>query len=441
MQTWLIWSIPLFLFILFLLAAIYSFAEMALSSSSKIKLKSYLKDGSNNKFIIHGAKLALRNLDLYNESLTSIVVANNIFNILLATISAVWFGYVFSENVILGTLLSFIIVTIIIIIFGEIIPKMFAKKYSEIGSIYTAPLVNVTRLSLYPITWIFKKIVKQDAYSIITNEEELKEVINEAEKIGVASKNEKDIINSVLKMDQTNIEKIMIKKEDVVCLKSDSTDNKIKSTFLKNMVSRIPIVDEEENVVGILNANKYLTNQLIKGGKNSNITAFTYEFQIFNTKTTIHNVFYDLKNKRQKMGIIVDDNDKFVGIITIEDILESIVGQIYDEEDIGLEGIYIISKNNILVKPNVNVDKLFTYYLPEIKKPSNITNKTKFVSWFRKEAKIKKMDLNIQVIYQNLIIWIKEDKHLKDEIIFEIDVITDDREENKNETKELIENN
>jgi CBS domain containing-hemolysin-like protein len=164
----------------------------------------------------------------------------------------------------------------------------------------------------------------------------------------------------------------MINKKDAIYFDANSSKENLAEKIENINVTRVPLFDHKtEKIVGILNTQKFLINYL-KEKENSNLDKFILDFQIFKENEFLREIFYELKSKRQKIGIIVNKNNKFIGIITIEDILETIVGKLYDDEDITKEGIYLLSENNFLVNPNVKIYDFYDKYLKNNPKISGV---------------------------------------------------------------------
>ncbi len=410
--------IPILILSLLILSGIFSFSEMALASSSKIRLKTITVSNEKRKNKKRASRV-LKFHDNYNEIITAIVILNNIINVLVTTITALWATLII-QNRVLSAVFSFLMMTLLIVLIGELIPKMLAKKYPERGSMYFSQVIYIANVMLKPINKLVGKIIKQDENKLFTNEEELKEAINEAEKYGIASKKEKEIISSLLKMDEEYIEKIMIKKEKCYFIYEDTPTQKIRNIIKKANVTRMPILNKNNVPIGIMNTNNYLIDYLEdnKVEKNQHI----YDIQKYKPHTIINYVFEDLKNKRKKMAVIVDDDGKFKGIITIEDIIENMFGPIYDEQDFQENGIYKLSEHTFLIKPNVNANLIFENYINQIKKPNWLNKEMNFDEFVKKIDTNQKNNKNY-IVYNNAIIWKREDTHNKNKKIYEIDII------------------
>ncbi|BDV03417.1 MAG: membrane protein [Candidatus Hepatoplasma scabrum] len=419
---------PFLIFFLLILSAIIAFVEMAIASINKIRLETQLREGKHKK----SANRVLNFINNYNEVITSLVIYNNIINVLITTISTVWFAFLFSDMVYLSAFFSFIVMTVLIIIFGELIPKMLGKKYPERGAMLFSSFIYILNWTIRPISIALKKLVKQNENEkIFQDESELRYAINEAGKTGITTARDQAIITSVLDWDEKTAKEVMIARKDAIFFDKNLTNQEFAEKIENINVTRVPLIDNKKNkIIGILNTQKMLINYL-KNPEETNIKNFTLAFQTFKENEFLREIFYDLKSKRQKIGIIINKNNKFVGLITIEDILETIVGKLYDDEDVTKEGIYILSENNFLVNPNV---KMTNFYTKHLSKNRNLdpfdeiseNDDRTIEDWIKENFKIKKLKIGDKYYFKNTVIWIKEDKNNiknRNQIIIEVDII------------------
>lgn len=409
--------------LLLVLSGIFSFSEMAIASSSKIRLKT-LSTNSKRKVIRKGSKRVLKMIENINETITGIVIFNNIVNVLVTTLMTSYIALLFvNGNPIVANLVSFLIMTILIIVIGELVPKMLAKKYPEIGSSFFSNFINLSVKFLLPFTWLFKKIVKQNEEKIFANEEELEEALEEAKKIGITSEKENQLMTSVMKLDDTTVEEVMVKKENCYFIKGNVTILKVKEILKKAKVTRIPILNKKGEPIGVLNSTSYMIDYLedrdVEKGKH------LYHIVKFRKEETLQNVFDTLKRERQKIGIIVNENNVFIGLITVEDIIETTFGKIYDEFDVSEKGVYEIYSNHYLVAPNVKIKYFFENYLGNsVKKGTSIKKDLTIEDWMKLKLEKNKLKAGDFYMYDSMIVWVNQDKlsNEKNKIIFEINI-------------------
>ncbi len=418
--------LSLIIILLICTSGVFSFSEIAFASANKIRMKTFANE--NN----HKAKQAKRVLflrDRYNETSTSIVILNNIVNILATTLSAAFFGQIISNQGV-GILLSTILMSILIIFFGEIIPKMLARRYPESGSMHLSMIILIVFYIFYPISKLIAKLIPLEKEYLIKNEEEFNEALIESKESGVIDISENEIIKNTLMLDKKKIKDIMTNIEDVFYIDSTIKDNNFTKEITNNGFSRIPIVNPEGDTIGILNLKKFLLYRENKEYKN--LKAVIEELMddaIYVTKNhEINWVFDKLKSNRRGMAIVVEEEDskKMIGIVTIEDIVEEIVGEIYDENDVEADGIYELGVDTIQISYWSDAAQIFDEYFPDLKKKPQVKEKEIFGEWFKRNFKNDQDKVEFKngehYHYENLIIWIKKD-YDNPEINFEIDLI------------------
>ncbi len=409
--------------LLLILSGVFSFSEMAIASSSKIRLKT-LSTTSKRKIIRKGSKRVLKMIENINETITGIVIFNNIVNVLVTTLMTSYIAFLFvNGNPIVANLVSFLIMTVLIIVVGELVPKMLAKKYPEIGSTFFSGFISVAVKSLFPFTWVFKKIVKQNEEQIFANEEELEEALEEAKKIGITSEKENQLMTSVMKLDDTKVEEVMITKDKSFVIKGNVTILKVKEILKQAKITRIPILNKKGEPINILNSTSYMIDYLEDRDVDKN--KHLYPVTKFKREDTLQNVFDILKKERQKIGVIVNENNVFIGLITVEDIIETTFGKIYDEFDISEKGVYEIYPNHYLVAPNVKIKYVFEKYIKNsVKNGPSVKRDLTMEEWMKHKLGKNKLKAGDFVIYDTMIVWAKQDKlsSEKNQIIFEINI-------------------
>lgn len=419
------------LFILIAISAFFTFSEMCLASLSTNKLTANYEQVSQQRQ--KKVNLILKVFNSYNNSISTIVIWTNIINILATTLATTWFAIIMSGSTI-GPIISFIVMSFSIIIFAELIPKMLGRKYPEEGMIKIIYPIYFIIKSFEPVSNIFGRLIKERPYTSFDSQEQFQQAILEASQLGLTTKRESDLIRNSLLLDQTKVSAIMTPFQKMAFIyKQDLTIENIDKLIINESYTRFPILNKNNTPYGIFNVKAYL--RLTRGKTNNlNLNKLVYEFLVFNENDLLDQVFTKLRHNRLHMGFVVNNQKKVIGIITIESIVELIVGQLYDETDEEKDGVYEISLQSWLVKPNVKVNKLFNVYIKEV----NIENKyrnMKMETFFKSLRKKQTIKLSDYVIYKNLIIWVKNENKLKNKInyIFEIDLI------NKNDLDEIIE--
>lgn len=345
--------------ILIMLSAFFSSAETAFSSVNIIRIKNYVEEKRR------GAKKALKVAENYDETLSTILIGNNIVNIgatSLATIIA--FEIVDDQN--LAALYSTIFLTIIILIFGEVLPKSFAKEHAEKLALNIGATVYYLTKILKPIVIIF--ILIKSLFSRIINaegnlspsvtEDELEVIMDTMEEEGVLEEDEREMLQSVLDLDETKIHDIFTPRVDMVAVNVSSTIDEVKEVFFNEQFSRIPVYDRTvDNVIGILYERDFFTS-LIKN-EQTVIKNLMRKPTYVPKSMRVSDLIELLQRTKQHMAIVSDEYGGTSGIVTMEDALEELVGEIYDEHDEEVTEIIKIEDNKYEISAAYDLDDLF----------------------------------------------------------------------------------
>jgi putative hemolysin len=339
-------ELPLSLFglllFLIILSAFFSSAETAFSSANKIRLKNYMEENRR------GSKKALYITENLDAALLTVLVANNIVNIAAVSISAKVAIDTFGGN--LGLFVSMIGMTILMIIFGEILPKSFAKEKAELLSLRYSNVVYVLIKLLAPITVLFA-LLKRKITNLFNRgitvpavtEEEIKVMIDLSEEEGVIDNKEKELVHRSLDFDDILVGEIFTPRIDMVAVEVNQPIEKIRDIFLEEKYSRIPVYEDDiDNVIGILSESDFFS-QLIQQ-KEINIRKLLRKPLFVLESMKISELLPELQKSKVHMAIVVDEFGGTSGLITLEDILEQIVGEIWDEHDEAVKTIHKIDE-------------------------------------------------------------------------------------------------
>lgn len=418
--------IPLILVVLVVMSALFSFSEMAISSTNKARIKTIKDDKNTSKRKKKQAEKVIVFVENYNQHISAIVIFNNIVNVLFSTLATLFFTQLvtnetfgFTTNDFYGALLSFIVTTPIVIIFGEIVPKQLAKKYPETGTMRLSSMLVIVNYLMYPITALLKKMIKEEEQAMLGSDQEIELAIKEATKQGVTTSFEEQLIRKSLDIDNMLLSEVMIPLESAVVIKGKLTEAKLKNTIKKNPHTRFPIVDGKGNVKAIFSAKRFLVDTL--KGKVDSFNDYQFDFAKFNLDDNPYHVFEMLRNRRERMAVVVDENDRFVGIVTIEDIIELMLGNIYDEDDLEEDGVYTLSDTSFIVSPKVKIGYLKENYIKTIKTDEEYDKLT--IERFVQVLSGKKPKAGQHYTFKNIIIWATEDKVDDTKINFEVDII------------------
>lgn len=344
----------LILVLLITMSAYFSATETAYSSLNKIKLKSIANKGNKK------AKLALELSEKYDSVISTILIGNNIVNIATASLATVLFTKLLGSS---GVTVSTIVMTILILIFGEISPKSIAKDIPESFAIVSAPLLNAFCIILKPVNNLFclwkkviSKVFKIQKHSGIT-EDEILTIAEEAENEGGINPQQLEIIKSAIELNDQEVIEAFTPRVDMVAIKDSCSKEELLNLFIESGFSRIPVYhDNIDNVIGIINE-KDLIN-IVVNNKNEEISSIIKPLNVIQPHMKLSQLLKVLQNNKSHMALIADEYGGTMGIITLEDILEELVGEIWDEHDKVVNDIEKIAEDEYIVRGNANIEKV-----------------------------------------------------------------------------------
>lgn len=344
----------LILVLLITMSAYFSATETAYSSLNKIKLKSIANKGNKK------AKLALELSEKYDSVISTILIGNNIVNIATASLATVLFTKLLGSS---GVTVSTIVMTILILIFGEISPKSIAKDIPESFAIVSAPLLNVFCIILKPVNHIFclwknliSKVLKIQKHSGIT-EDEILTIAEEAENEGGINPQQLEIIKSAIELNEQEVIEAFTPRVDMIAVKDSCSKEELLNLFIESGFSRIPVYhDNIDNVIGIINE-KDLIN-IVVNNNNEEISSIIKPLNVIQPHMKLAHLLKVLQNNKSHMALIADEYGGTMGIITLEDILEELVGEIWDEHDKVVNDIEKIGEDEYIVRGNANIEKV-----------------------------------------------------------------------------------
>ena len=350
------------LVILVAFSAFFSASETAFSSLNQIRLKSRADDGDRT------AARVLAMSEQYDKLLSTILIGNNIVNIAAASIGTILFTRMLGAE--RGATVSTIVLTIIVLIFGEVTPKSLAKEMPETVATAVAPVLSLLMLVLTPLTWLFtqwKRLLNHFVHSSESDtitEGELMTMVSEAENDGELTDRESELIRSAIEFDDVEVEEILTPRVDVVAVADDISLEELAQTFAESGYSRLPVYHGTiDNIIGVVHEKDFYIARLKKATKIDDLVAPT----LYTTGSTqISQLLRTLREQHHHMAVVVDEYGGTEGIITLEDILEELVGEIWDEHDEVTEDFRKQSDGSWLVSGSASVDDLFeTLDLPE----------------------------------------------------------------------------
>ena len=351
-------NILISLIILVLLYSFFSASETAFSSLNKIKLKALANTGNER------AEKTLNLAENFSTLLTTILIGNTIVNVLAASLATVFFTNLLGNN---GVAVSSIIMTLVIMIFGEIIPKTLAKHSPERFAMSVTPIFNVLVFLFRPLTLIFDQIEKSlssffkedsDTYST----EEFITMVEEANEEGDMEDHEADLITNALEFNDLDVGEIFTPRIDVIAIDIDEDSPKdIEKLYRDSGFSRLPVYkDSLDNVLGVLHEKDFYYHMLYK--KNINIKDILQEALYTSATVKISSLLKQFQTSKSHMAVVVDEYGGTEGIITMEDILEELVGEIYDEHDEVIEYYKKIDEDTYIVNTDVDIEDMFEHF-------------------------------------------------------------------------------
>lgn len=327
--------IPFFiiLIILLIISAFFSSSEMAYSSVNIIRLRNYLDEKKK------GAKKAVYIAEKFDVTLTTLLIGNNLVNIAATTIAAYFFSRIIS-NPTLSSILNTIIMTIIILVFGEVIPKLHGKANAEKFALASSGLLYVIIKILFPFSWLLnqlkKPFIKKDKYkdTPYVTEDELESIIDVMEDEGVIDEENAELLQSAINLGDRIAYDIMTPRVDMIAFDIDESIENIKDLFFEYQFSRVPIYEKDkDNIIGILSERDFLTAYIKSSPEHVDVRKLISSPMYVSKSMKVDDLIREMQKQKKHFAIVSDEYGGTSGIVTMEDALEELVGEIYDEFD------------------------------------------------------------------------------------------------------------
>lgn len=343
--------------VLIILSGFFSCIETAFSCANTIRLKA-LADGGNKR-----AKNALWITDRFDNALTAILIGNNVVNLGCSSLATILCLNLF-ENY--GAAIATGATTLLVLTFGEVIPKCIGREASDTIVLHTAFVLRVLTYILTPLIFFFAGIknafmklahIKKTSPSV--TEDELKYIIESIEEEGILEEQESELVQSALEFDEKTAQEILTPRVDVTAIDIDDEPEKIHDLIIKERYSRIPVYENEiDNIIGILHTRDYL-EKVIDGDGTVPIRQLLTPAHFIYKTLKLSDILTDFRENRLHIAIVTDEYGGMLGIVTMEDLLEEIVGDIWDEDE-DIEHTYTkLRDGRYLVSGDMELNDLF----------------------------------------------------------------------------------
>ena len=348
------------LILLVFLSAFFSGTETAFTSFNKTRMKTLAQDGNKK------AKAVLAIDEQYEKFLSTILVGNNIVNITASTISALLFAQFIAKNASLAATISSVVMTVVILIFGEISPKMLGRDFADGYSMNTAGIVRFLMVIFTPLTALFSlwkrllsRTFKNDSDLSIT-EDEIITMVEEAQNEGGIDEHEGNLIKSAIEFNDLEVSAILTPRVDIVAFADDTPLDEISDLFRSSGFSRLPVYHETiDNIIGAVHEKDFY--RLMHEGK-TDISLVIHDVMFITEGMKISKLLRKFQEDKTHIAIVVDEYGGTAGIVTMEDVLEGLVGEIWDEHDEVIENITPLSEDTYLINCGASMNDLGDIY-------------------------------------------------------------------------------
>ncbi|MCH5321507.1 MAG: HlyC/CorC family transporter [Eubacterium sp.] len=348
--------------VLVLFSSFFSGAETAFSSLNRVKLKSMMNDKRSNKKIERALELS----ENYDVVLSTVLIGNNIVNIACTSLATLFFTGILGDNSDLGATVSTIVMTIVVLIFGEVTPKTFAKEKAEMVAIAISPIIKFFIVVFTPLNFFFrgwKKLMNKvfktgKAYTV--TEEELKTYVDEAHTGGEIDENESELIRSSIEFDDIDVSDILVPRIDVEAVDKYAPLSEIERVFNSTNFSRLPVyINDIDNIVGVIHHRDF------ESARKRNLKSLRTVLKpvpAVSPDTKISKLLRIFQKNKTHLAVVIDEFGGTEGIVTLEDILEELVGEIWDEHDEVQNDIEQIGENEYIVQGSTSVDDFYEFF-------------------------------------------------------------------------------
>ncbi len=348
---------------LLLFSAFFSGTETAFTSANKIKLKNMASNDNKR------AALVLELTERYDKLITTILVGNNIANIAMTTVATVYCISLLGNRS--GPTVATVATTLVVLVLGEITPKIIAREHAEELALFFAPLLKFIIILLTPLTFVFmglklllgKIFGKNEAPEF--SEDELLTIVEEAEAGGAIGEEQSELITNAIEFNDIEAIDILTPRVDIIAIEKDSTIEEIRQTFKKSGLSRLPVYEDDlDNIIGVLNQKDFYNNDIETG---EDVARYVKPVAYVAETLKAAVLLKKMQAKKTHIAIVVNEYGGTTGLVTMEDIIEEIVGDIYDEHDaVVSRDVWTVGADTYMVAGGANLEDFFELVGEEI---------------------------------------------------------------------------
>jgi CBS domain containing-hemolysin-like protein len=346
--------------VLIIMSGFFSSTETAYSCASRIKLRTLVSNGD---------KRAKKVLDLaetnYDKFISTVLIGNNIVNLTASTLGTIFFASLIA-NESTSALVSTATLTVAVLIFGEITPKFIAKTYPEKLSMAFYPLIKFFYYVFTPLNiifggwkWLLSKVFRFKDLDVVT-EDEIMTIVEEAEEDGTLKQEETKLIRSVIEFDDLEVGDILVPRVNIVAVDVESSMDDMRKVFDREGYSRLPVYkDSIDTIIGTIHEKDFY-NAYLKGKKGVDGIMQNAFYTAEHVK--ISDLLRQLQKKKVHIAVVLDEYGGTLGMVTLEDILEELVGEIYDEHDEIINYFKPLNETTTIIAGNADVSDMFEYF-------------------------------------------------------------------------------
>lgn len=356
------WWAYVVIFVMICLSAYFSASEIAFNTSNKMRLRKAADCGSKT------AKIAFGITEKFTTALSAILIGNNLANIAVSTCTTLIVMNLFADHVAIASTVATILVTVVILIFGEIVPKVLSKQNADVVvriiaiptrilTIILSPFVFLVMLILFVLRKIWGSDHKCDEPTV--TEEELVSIIDTIEQEGVINEEQGELLQSTLEFSDTTIEKIMSPRIDMAAIDIDDDPLEIAKLLSDSMqYSRLPVYEDSiDNIIGVLSLTRYYKATL--DNSYPDIRSLMLKPCRLHKTMKLPAALAKLREAKMHLAIVIDEFGGTLGVVTMEDILEELVGDIWDDTDVIVRDCVLTGENTYEVASDMNIDDFF----------------------------------------------------------------------------------